>query len=537
MNRREPNKEFQKPQTDDRFINEQISPSNINKYEKLRLLGDGTFSQVYECLELKTDNKFAIKIVSKSFLLKHDLHEQFTKEIRIHSELDHPNIVKLIKVFENQYNIYMVLELVENGTLADLIEKRKHLSEFEIKYYIKNLLDGINYIHQKNIIHRDLKPANLILTKNMDIKIADFGLAAYAPKTKRKRKTFCGTPYYIAPEIITKEGHLFEVDYWSLGIIIFNMAYGVCPFQSEVPEEVYKMVLKGYYEVNKYSSKELNEVINILLERDITKRANYDSLKNSKFLNDSILIKSLPLSTLETAPSESFISSLQQIENRYEPHRLGQIQQKFYAKSDSKNSLGVDENLTEKVDYEYLKKWVNFSEKFGVCGIFNNGIICIYFNDKSKIVLSNFGITFNYIGEKSSSDGSIETFNVLKYPKEIEKKVKLLEYFIKFLRVNSDLIKVNENMPDNFVHITNFKITKYAVCFALSNRVYQTIFQDKTEVHIFKDKQKQKTVVYIDTYRNRITLEPGTEIEEGIKKRLEHVNECLKCLSSKNETE
>ena len=515
----------------DRFIIENINSSLTNNYQKLKILGNGTFSQVFECLEINTGKLFAIKEVSKSFLLKHNLHDQFTKEIRIHFELEHPNIVKLIKVFENKSHMYLVLELGQNGTLLDLIERRKSLSELEIKFYLRGILQGLKFIHDKNILHRDLKPANLVLTEKMEIKIADFGLAAYAPKTKRKRKTFCGTPYFIAPEIITKEGHSFEVDYWSLGIVLYHMITGVCPFQSEIPEEVYKMILKGVYEANNYCSVELNEVITSLLQKEPQKRGNYQTLSESAFLSTTQIIKSLPISTLDTAPSESFIGSLKNCQ----VDQFGNVQKNVYAKSNSKGCLDFEDISNETEDYEYLKKWVNFSGKFGVGGIFNNGIICIFFNDKSKIVLSNFGISFHYIVDKFNQQNSIETFNILKYPKELEKKVRLLDYFIKFLRQNSHLVKINEKMPDNFVHITNFRITKYAALFLLSNKVYQTIFQDGTEVHIMRDFRKKKKVIYIDVNRTRTILEPGIIPENAIKKRLEHVNECLKVLNYKTE--
>lgn len=521
---------------EDRIIIENLSSTQMNEYEKVRLLGNGTFSQVWECLEIKTGMKFAVKIISKNFLLKHNLHDQFTKEIRIHFELDHPNIVKLFKVFESQANMYLVLELGENGTLADLIERRGSLSEVEACYYTSGVLAALKYIHDKNILHRDLKPANLILTRNLDIKIADFGLAAYIPKTKRRRKTFCGTPFYIAPEIITKEGHSYEVDYWSIGIILYNMIYGKCPFQKDVPDEVYKLILDGHFRLEKTFSAEVNELISALLERNVEKRAKYQDVIESSFFRKANKVKCLPQSTLQTAPSESFISLINEEQKIIKRDNCEKLQKNVYKKSNSKFSSGFEDLLIkESEDYEYIKKWVNFSDKFGVGGILNNGIICIFFNDTSKIVLSNFGITFHYIGEKESGDSSVPTYNVLKYPKELEKKVKLLDYFIKFLKQNSHLVKVNERMPDNFVHIINFKITKYAVMFALSNNVNQTIFQDGSEVHILKDKSKKKRVVFIDSSRNRTILEPGLVPEEHIKRRLEHINECLKMIAIKNE--
>ncbi len=101
------------------------------------------------------------------------------KEIKIHSQMDHPNIVKLYKVFEDVKNMFLVMELCNNGTLNQIIEKWKKLSLIEAKYYLKNMVDGLKYIHSQNIVHRDLKPANLVISNDMELKIADFGLASY----------------------------------------------------------------------------------------------------------------------------------------------------------------------------------------------------------------------------------------------------------------------------------------------------------------------------------------------------------------------
>lgn len=515
----------------DNIIVEHISATEVVEYEKIRVLGTGTFSKVYECEERKSKEHFAIKVVSKSFLLRHHLRDQFLKEIKIHFDIDHPNVVKLFKVFENPKYMYLVLELGENGTLQELIERRKSLSELEARYYLRSLLEGINYIHSKSVLHRDLKPANLLISKDMQLKIADFGLAAHIPRLKGRRRTFCGTPYFIAPEIITKQGHSYEVDYWSVGIILYNMLCGKCPFQSESAEEVYKMVLEGQIEIPTELSKEASDLIKALVEKDVSARWSYEDILKSKFMVAGNKPDFLPLSTLETAPSESFL--VQFDENlKIQDGGLLKVQNNVYKKTDSRNSslyedIGAKENLT---DYEYVKKWVNFSEKFGIGTILNNGIICVYFNDKSKIVLSNFGITFHYIS--SNSKEPIESYNILKYPKELDKKVKLLDYFIKYLKANSHLVKVKEEMPDNFVHVTNYKITKYAVLFLLSNGLYQMIFQDGTEVHVSKSEGRRK-VLYIDAARNKVQCEAQSVKDPNILSRLEHINECIKNISQK----
>ena len=504
------------------IIIEYISPEEILEYEKVRILGTGTFSKVYECIKVETGEHFAIKQVSKHFLLQNNLREQFTKEIKIHFQMHHPNVVKLYKVFEDKLYIYMLMELSPNGTLAELMERRTKLSEVESKYYLKNVLEGLKYIHEQGVVHRDLKPANLVISTKMELKIADFGLASNISGPKKRRKTFCGTPFFIAPEIFNRQdGHSFEVDYWSLGIILYTMLYGKCPFVSDNVEEVYKLIKDGKFEINKTISNEANSAICALIEKDYKKRAGYFEILDSDFMiKRKSLPESLPLSTLKTAPSDSFISNF--IDDGLKLRSISKNKIKFdknvYSKDFSNSGLeDISKDVTN--DYEYIKKWVNFSEKFGIGYILNNGIIGIYYNDRSKIVLSNFGITFHYISVKKTE---YETYNILSYPKELDKKVKILDYFIKYLKSNEQLFKITENMPDNFEFVKNYKITKYAVLFLLSNGVYQMIFQDSTEIHIIRE-DNEKKIIFIDQNRNRNTFSNSNITDQNVLKRLEHV--------------
>jgi serine/threonine protein kinase len=306
------------------------------------------------------------------------------------------------------------------------------------------------------------------------------------------------------------------------------MAHGTCPFQSESPEEVYKLVLQADFPVDPQLSPALHHLLRKLLHKNVAERADYQTILDSSFFQAPNPLKSLPLSALQTCPSDSFLTSPDSTTRPTHSDPFDRVQRNVYTKSVSKSLSGLEDVIPDLPDYEYLKKWVNFSDKFGVGGIFSNGIICICFNDKSKIVLSNFGISFHYITNQLPPDVSPPTFNVLQYPKELEKKVKLLDYFIKFLRQNAHLVRVTESMPDNFVHITDFRLTKYAALFVLSNKVRQAIFQDGTEVHVFRDLSKRKRVLFIDQQRHRQLLEAGVEPEEGVKRRLQHVNETLK---------
>ncbi len=145
-------------------------------------------------------------------------------ELQLHSKLIHPHVVEFYRAFSYEQSTYVVLELCENGSLADALKKRKFFSMPEIRRFIIQTCGAVKYLHQRNVIHRDLKTGNIFLDKDMNIKVGDFGLAAVLVSKNdlgARRTTMCGTPNYLAPEIIEKggKGHNEKVDLWAIGII------------------------------------------------------------------------------------------------------------------------------------------------------------------------------------------------------------------------------------------------------------------------------------------------------------------------------
>lgn len=192
--------------------------------------------------------------------------------------MDHANIVKFHRAFSFQQCTYIVLELCPNGSLMDMVKKRKFITEPEVRYWTIQMAGAIKYMHAKGIIHRDLKMGNIFLDKNMNVKVGDFGLAALLMSNGEmnnvRRTTLCGTPNYIAPEILEKGkgGHDHMVDIWSLGIIIFAMLTGKPPFQSTTADEIYRRAREREYDWPKldtsenFISEETKELVSTLLQ-------------------------------------------------------------------------------------------------------------------------------------------------------------------------------------------------------------------------------------------------------------------------------
>ncbi|KAL4893260.1 hypothetical protein BDV59DRAFT_177889 [Aspergillus ambiguus] len=215
------------------------------RYSTGAFLGKGGFAICYEGTLARNGRVFAMKVV-KSEMGQKKMQEKFRTELQIHSKMRHPHIVGFYRAFTFDRCIYVILELCPNGSVMDMVRKRKCLSLPEVRRFMIQLCGAVKYLHKRNVAHRDLKMGNLFLDQNMDIKVGDFGLAAMiiSERDEKRRKTLCGTPNYIAPEVLdrSKGGHTQKVDIWSLGVIFFAMLTGYPPFQSKTQEEIYKKV-------------------------------------------------------------------------------------------------------------------------------------------------------------------------------------------------------------------------------------------------------------------------------------------------------
>jgi polo-like kinase 1 len=212
------------------------------------LLGKGGFAQVFVSTSLPSKEKYALKIVAKSTLTKPRARQKLQTEINIHQALIHENVVRFLHCFEDPSYTYMILELCSNNSMSEMMNHRKRISEPESRYYLSQLVISLQYLHRHLVIHRDLKLGNLFIDKHMRLKVGDFGLAAKLENPNEKRMTVCGTPNYIAPELLNgKKGHSFEVDIWSTGIILYTFLVGKPPFQSKDVKSTYKRILSNIY--------------------------------------------------------------------------------------------------------------------------------------------------------------------------------------------------------------------------------------------------------------------------------------------------
>ncbi|XP_057710438.1 serine/threonine-protein kinase DCLK2-like [Corythoichthys intestinalis] len=233
-------------------VNGNLSVSSTlisSKYKIGKVIGDGNFAVVKECIERSTGQEFALKIIDKARCCgKEHLIEN---EVAVLRRVRHPSIIQLIEVDETPSQLFLVMELVKGGDLFDAITSSTKYSEHDASAMVYNLAGAIKYLHRMNIVHRDIKPENLLVCEYPDgtksLKLGDFGLATVV---EGPLYTVCGTPTYVAPEIIAESGYGLKVDIWAAGIITYILLCGFPPFRSEnnVQEELFDQILQGKLE-------------------------------------------------------------------------------------------------------------------------------------------------------------------------------------------------------------------------------------------------------------------------------------------------
>ncbi|GAA5958760.1 hypothetical protein JCM3765_006027 [Sporobolomyces pararoseus] len=246
-------------------------------FDMLDTLGTGTFGRVL-LARLRTSSSrpsqrqplyFAMKILEKNTIVRLRQIEHVNSERSTLALVQHPFIVNLFCTFQDESNLYLLLEYVQGGELFSHLRRAGRFSADVTRFYIANLVLALEHLHSQNIIYRDLKPENLLIGADGHIKVTDFGFAKYV---KDRTWTLCGTPEYISPEIITATGHGAAADWWALGILLFELLAGYPPFFADHPLEIYEKILAGKFSVPPHIDPVAKDLIRRLLTADLTKR-------------------------------------------------------------------------------------------------------------------------------------------------------------------------------------------------------------------------------------------------------------------------
>ncbi|WOL07889.1 CBL-interacting protein kinase 23-like isoform X1 [Canna indica] len=243
--------------------------TRMGKYELGRTLGEGTFAKVKFAKNVDTGENVAIKILDKEKILRHKMVGQIKREISTMKLVRHPNVIRMYEVMASKTKIYIVLEFVTGGELFDRIACNGRLKEDEARKYFQQLINAVDYCHSRGVFHRDLKPENLLLDANGVLKISDFGLSALPQQVHEDGKlyTTCGTPNYVAPEVVKDKGYDgAKADIWSCGVILFVLMAGYLPFEDSNLMSLYKKIFKADFSCPPWFSTSAKKLIQRILD-------------------------------------------------------------------------------------------------------------------------------------------------------------------------------------------------------------------------------------------------------------------------------
>ena len=504
------------------------------KYDDI-ILGKGAYGKVYLFREIDTEdmNFYAGKIIRKKKLS--DIKKTIA-QIRIQKEFNNnPKVVGLKDFFEDNKNIYIILELCKNKSLADYLENRGgKLTEIEVKCFMFQLLQGLKYLHNNKIIHRDLKPSNLLLDDKYELKIGDFGKIAEITENKKRRYTVCGTYNYMAPEMFENngKGYSFEVDIWSVGIIMYQLLTGKLPFNGENKDEIKKNILASQPESLDVSGLSIvaASLIKQILRKDPKKRPVISQIVYHYFFHDTEFPKYITSEFLNNGKGEKG--------NNKEKDEEKMQKLKIHL-----HTLIVDD--IPKIEYENIKKYVikeyaNVYEhyityyhelsNYNCCYYeLNNQIIGMIFKNEGKNInmIYNTETEFFYlinIDDYDKDNDVISKYTKEEIPDELKKDVKIfLNYFQLLLKKKDKEGNIEENDEDtsieeqisfsqrneqnsisnensiisqdkvldktNLVYVREIITDKEVTILFLSDRTIEAIFKDKVKILLSEIKE------------------------------------------------
>ena len=275
------------------YFNSKNIENDLSNYEIGHTLGKGAYAIVKVCTNKITKEKFAVKIYEKSKLNDRSKKKCVYREIEILKRINHKNIAKLYDVINTDKQILILQELVNGISLRDYynneIRNQKGISEHKSKIFkkiFKQIFDAMNYIHKRNIAHRDIKLENILMTKNYEIKIIDFGFGMYNPQNKLQN-FFCGTPNYMPPEIAFKKPYNGQkADLWSLGVLVYKMFCADFPFKGKNEKDLYKAIERGKFKMAAYTPDYARKIILGMIELNPNKRMTCESVLKSEWLRE-----------------------------------------------------------------------------------------------------------------------------------------------------------------------------------------------------------------------------------------------------------
>jgi 3-phosphoinositide dependent protein kinase-1 len=260
-------------------------------FEFGRILGEGSYSTVLYAEEPVRKRSYAVKILDKRHIVKEKKVKYVTIEKDVLHKLSHPFVVKLYYTFQDQSSLYFVLDYCSNGDILSLLRSKGRFSNEGTRFYLGEIIAGVEYIHSQEILHRDLKPENILLDQHWHIKICDFGSAKLLDEEAtptlliKKRASFVGTAEYCSPELLNEQESSFASDVWAIGCVLYQFLIGMSPFKSTNEYQVFKKIINLEYQIPDGLGEDAVNLIKEILVIDMNLRASIPTIKKSTFFD------------------------------------------------------------------------------------------------------------------------------------------------------------------------------------------------------------------------------------------------------------
>uniref|UniRef100_A0A8C0V5U6 polo kinase n=1 Tax=Cyanistes caeruleus TaxID=156563 RepID=A0A8C0V5U6_CYACU len=532
--------------------------------------------------DLSSNKTYAVKVIPHSRVAKPHQREKITNEIELHRDLHHKHIVKFSHYFEDSESIYIFLEHCSRKSLAHIWKARHTLLEPEVRYYLKQIISGLKYLHLKGILHRDLKLGNFFINENMELKVGDFGLAACQDVSDQKKKTICGTPNYLAPEVLLRQGHGPESDVWSLGCVMYTLLCGNPPFETSDLKETYRCIKQVEYTLPVFLSLPAKHLITGILRRNPQDRLTLEEILDHEFFKGYTPEK-LPPSSCVMAPELSPPNPAKTLFAKVTKTLFGKKKPKAKKGSSedrddiSKLVTGLmktsicrqmrccaspspwDEgmaatwgtnstlngaracwlagctahllysptaeknpaSLARHEHFVWVSKWVDYSNKYGFGYQLSNRSIGVLFNNGTHMTLSPNHRTVHY----NPTNSKHLVFSVSAIPEQLQGQMSVLRYFASYMEQHlmkgGDLPSIDDLGQPALLLLQWVKTDQALLMLFSSGTLQVNFYNDHTKVIISKP-DHSCLVTYINRERNSYTYKLCSIQELGCSPELHH---------------
>ena len=474
-------------------------------------IGKGAFGEVWKVSHKMTGKIYVIKVMDKSSIKGEKLIDQINREIEIMYKLNHPHIIKLINHFEDDEKLYLLMPYASKGQLYSLLKRQVRFDQRTAAQYMREVIEAVRYIHSfsPKIIHRDIKPENLLLDDNYRVLLSDFGWSNFLDDNEF-RKTFCGTPEYLSPEMAKKSGHNEMVDIWALGVLMFEFLAGYAPFSGSTPKELYSNIKKLKIHWPDDFPPLAKNLITKILKLNPSERLNINEILDHAWFTQNPPLrhvltnyltneKDILKSHLIIEKPENVEDKLNEIVNANKKRKFGTLRHN----SESNNSDKDDKSINSDKNEDEINNIENKEDDIDI--INNNDKI----NDNNSIKMANINENFILVKkEKKILEKKYE--ELLNKEQQENKMIKLLK------EENEKLKNKQENLKDNYMILIDQEIKKYKLLSEDREKLIKEIDElnlNNNELNLQNELLKNKVIYYekeikyLNTKINELTKE------------------------------